>query len=344
MKKSEYACWAILPKVSRSFALAIKLLPKPLDMHLNIAYLIYRLLDTVEDSSLNFKNKKILLNKIISLLKYKNYPSKKIKELKKVLFNLEYSYESVLVENINLIYKIFYSQPTKIKKAIIKWGVVMKNGMLKFQKKKIKTMRDQTIYSFYVAGVVGNLFNELLYYNKIISKKTMIKISKYAKGFGIALQKFNILRDIAQDAQENRFFLPISLLRKYGLNFQSFFDISNRQRALQVIAENLSNTRKYMLDGIKYIQLLPKNQLKIRLFCLLSLFMAMESYAKLIGNSALFDFENKIKLTRKQVYKIALYAAIFGHSNKFIQKWFFNLLSRLDFCLASQSFSKKQSF
>ncbi|MFN3909967.1 MAG: hypothetical protein ACK4J0_01900 [Candidatus Anstonellaceae archaeon] len=43
---------------------------------------------------------------------------------------------------------------------------------MEFQYKKILNQADQTKYSYYVAtGVVGYLFNELLYYNKVMTKK-----------------------------------------------------------------------------------------------------------------------------------------------------------------------------
>ncbi|MCH7613485.1 MAG: squalene/phytoene synthase family protein [Candidatus Marinimicrobia bacterium] len=66
-------CWNILPDVSRSFSLCIKLLPKPLDEEVMISYLIFRVIDTIEDSSAKLEYKKVLFDDLIEVLSSKDY-------------------------------------------------------------------------------------------------------------------------------------------------------------------------------------------------------------------------------------------------------------------------------
>jgi farnesyl-diphosphate farnesyltransferase len=326
---SREVCFRILPLVSRSFGLAIKLLPTPMREQLTDAYLYYRLLDTVEDSDLTVKQKQIFLDKINKLFSNKEYDKTKIEELKKSLLIIKCDYEKILLENLEHLYFCFYSHPQKIRRAILKWGKEMSRGMIKFQQKKINTLIDQDRYSYYVAGVVGYLFNDLLYYNQFITKKTKKKLQKYAKKFGIALQKINIIKDIKEDAKENRYFWPIKLIEKYGLDYKTMFLKTNLNKSIKILNYLLKSIKNDIKDAIKYIKSLPKNQIKIRIFCLIPLFMALESYAKLFNNKSLFELDQKIKITRKQVYYIALKAALFGNSNKMIQKWFLNSLNKL---------------
>ncbi|MEM3361730.1 MAG: squalene/phytoene synthase family protein [Candidatus Anstonellaceae archaeon] len=322
MTTDEQRCWEVLPKVSRSFALAIKMLPDPLKIQLNVAYLIYRTIDTIEDSKMSILQKKKYLDMLISNLENPKYEQNKIERLKIFLLSVPCTYEKVLLQNIESVIRVFYNQPSKIRRSILKWGKIMKEGMMKFQTKKIKTLDDQNRYSYYVAGVVGKLFNELLYLNKIISKKTKKKLSTYAKGFGIALQKINIIRDIRQDIKEKRYFWPINLLKKYSLDYNNIFKKENRESAIKILKIMLKNTKKDIDDAIKYIKALPKNQIKIRIFCLIPLFMALESYAALIKNQKLFELEEKVKIGRRAVYSIALKAALVAESNSIIYKWF----------------------
>src|SRR5690606_37644148 len=44
-------CASMLPRVSRTFAACIRLLPKPLDHQVLIAYLLCRIADTIEDTA-----------------------------------------------------------------------------------------------------------------------------------------------------------------------------------------------------------------------------------------------------------------------------------------------------
>ncbi|MCX8163421.1 MAG: squalene/phytoene synthase family protein [Candidatus Micrarchaeota archaeon] len=328
MNKYEMRCWQILPLVSRSFALAIKMLPQPIKIQLNIAYLIYRIIDTIEDSSLTISKKRKHLNFLISVLEEKEYKPRKIKTLECKLKEVNCTYERILLDNLESVFRVFYFQPENIRKSITRWGKIMKNGMLKFQKKQITTLEDQRKYSYYVAGVVGYLFNELLYYNKIITKKTKNKISKYAKRFGIALQKINIIRDVKDDVKEKRYFWPINLLKKYSLDYQKLFEKENRAKALEILRIMIEDTKKDVFGALAYIKALPKNEIKVRIFCLIPLFMALESYGLILKDQSLFELEKKVKISRKEVYLIALKAALAANSNKIISKWLLTTISK----------------
>ncbi|MFN3909887.1 MAG: squalene/phytoene synthase family protein [Candidatus Anstonellaceae archaeon] len=326
--KEEDVCWGVLAKVSRSFALAIKLLPSPLKIQLNVAYLIYRLIDTIEDSKLGIKEKEKLFANVLKSISLKRYSEKHTERLIQELKKIDCTYEKVLFDNLKPIFKIFYSQEKKVKFSILKWGTVMKNGMMEFQYKKILNQADQTKYSYYVAGVVGYLFNDLLYYNKVITKKTKNKISKYAKTFGIALQRINIIRDVGEDSKQGRYFWPIHLLKKYKMNYQKLFLKENRKTALKILNSLLEETKKDIMGAIRYIEELPNNEIRIRIFCLVPLFMALESYITLFNNEKIFELDNKIKITRKQVYLIALKAALKANSNRTLSKWFLNYMNK----------------
>ena len=53
-------CWELLPKVSRSFALCIKILPEPLNDQMMLSYMVFRVIDTIEDSHAPLRTKKSL--------------------------------------------------------------------------------------------------------------------------------------------------------------------------------------------------------------------------------------------------------------------------------------------
>lgn len=312
-----------MPVVSRSFSLCIKILPKPLDEQMMVSYLIYRIIDTIEDSSAPLAVKRKLFHDFLALLQERNFDAARMRSCTAGLCTkLDYTYEKVLLENTGAVLATYYSQPKKVRASIRKWGKTMANGMYEFQKKKIRTFADQDKYSYYVAGVIGNLFNDLLFLNAIIDIDLKRRLSRLARHFGLALQKVNILRDIAQDVSSHRYYWPKKLLAKYGLDYNSLCLAENREKALAILREQVADARKYIDAAMKYILMLPKKALRVRMFCLIPLFMAIESYAKCIDNWDIFDSGKKVKIDRAQVNEIVTKSSLWGTSNERLVNWF----------------------
>jgi len=328
-KKEISYCWDILPKVSRSFALAIKLLPTPLSDQMMISYLIYRVIDTIEDSEIDIERKKELFDIYTKILHAEKYDSQKTLSVRRHLIdNLTYGYESSLLEGLDKVSLAYYAQPKEVRQSILRWGEVMAQGMYEFQQKQIHTFADQDTYSYYVAGVVGYLFNDLLYLNKIITQNIKEKLHAHAEKFGLALQKVNILRDVASDVPQKRYYWPREILKKHGLDHETLLDAKNRHKAMSALNEEIENALEYLYSGMQYIVTLPKNALKVRMFCIIPLFMAIESYVKCVNNTDVFNPQKKVKISRLQVQEIVAKSTLWGTSNEKLVQWFANSMQK----------------
>lgn len=294
------------------------------------AYLFYRILDTIEDSHAPLEEKGKLFKKVLRLFSKKNPSEKEISGTSRLLLSkLDYTYEKRLLENLHSLAISFGSENPQARKAILKWGREMARGMYRFQKAKIRTLEDQNRYSYYVAGVIGYLFNDLLLINGIISAELKRRLKRYAKNFGLALQKVNILRDIAADIANHRYYWPAALIEKYQLTYDKLCLKENRDAALKILKEQIEDTKKYLYSAMKYILLLPKKALKVRMFCLIPLFMAIESYAKCLDNAALFEAEKVVKISRKKVYEIVSKSSLWGASNEKLVRWFVSTMVQI---------------
>ena len=320
-------CWEILPKVSRSFALCIRILPKPLNEQMMVSYLIYRVLDTIEDSHAPLEAKKGLFDEVLSLFSARKMGlAPALLCRKHLLERLDYTYEKELLENLESVATAYFAQPAPVRRAILSRGKTMAAGMFAFQQRKIETFSDQSDYSYYVAGVIGYLFNDLLFINGIITSSLKRRLRRYARSFGLALQKVNILRDIAADIRANRRYWPAAIMKKYGLTYENLCLAEKREAALKMLHEQIRNARNYLYSAMKYILLLPERALRVRMFCLIPLFMAIESYAKCVDNAELFDAGSKVKISRGQVQEIVAKSGMWGTSNKRLVGWFLNTM------------------
>ncbi|GAB6041801.1 presqualene diphosphate synthase HpnD [Endothiovibrio diazotrophicus] len=71
------------------------------------------------------------------------------------------------------------------------------------------TFRELALYCHRVAGVVGLLAAEIFGYEDRATRK-------YAEALGLAFQLTNILRDVREDAERGRLYLPLDELARFG--------------------------------------------------------------------------------------------------------------------------------
>jgi phytoene synthase len=77
-----------------------------------------------------------------------------------------------------------------------------------FAIRRYPTFADLELYCYRVASVVGLLCIEIFGY-------THPGVRDYARNLGIALQLINIMRDVKEDAERDRIYLPLEDLRAF---------------------------------------------------------------------------------------------------------------------------------
>lgn len=335
------ACWDVLPQVSRSFSLCIQLLDGPMREQMMVSYLVYRVIDTIEDSSAPLLAKKRLFQDFISLLRAEKYDGARTEEVRQsLLTQLNYTYEKSLLEALHPLVREYFQFEAHVRKPILQWGRVMAKGMFEFQKKKISTFADQDRYSYYVAGVVGYLFNDLLAANQIINETARRRLRYHARRFGQALQKVNILRDVANDVPAGRHYWPRVVLQKYELDYPQLLASENRAAAMKVLREEIVNALDYLYSGMYYTLSLPKSAIRVRMFCLIPLFMAIESYLACINNKEIFDNAKTVKISRLQVQDIVSKSTLWGSHNERLVAWFDSSMAPAQPLMAKASYAR----
>ncbi len=333
MQSNIQYCMDALPKVSRTFAPTIRLLPKGLDTPVAIAYLLFRIADTVEDSHhLTVVQKREMLTVYARIFSIKGaQATDEFLEMVKAL-PIETDDER-LVYDLRKVLSVFYTFSKTMQNHIGKWVVEMSVGMKKYAqelKKRrftfLKTMPELEEYTYYVAGTVGYLLTELFSYSsKKITPQLKRKLEQFAESFGKGLQMVNIIRDMATDLRRGQSYIPDELLKKYQLTRDSIFEQKNAARAEMMFNELIQNTVKHLDKAVKYILLIPKEETRIRLFCLLPLFWAMRTLQKIQENTLDLLKKEKIKIPRSSIRKEFYVALINMKSNRLMRRHYLNI-------------------
>ncbi len=329
----------MLDQVSRTFALNIKVLPKHrLGRPVLLAYLYCRMADTIEDDPhFDAKTKQTLLNGFALIfsaqgnqrqhlcLSWQNdLPSSWKTSEDPNLYMCAHAWWSIQLLDL-------YDRP--VQAPIIACIEEMCHGMGEFALRQeartsswltIQNEADLDKYCYYVAGVVGILLCDLFStQSNWITAERQVELRKYAISFGLALQVTNIIKDVGEDSLRKVCFIPEEFYRSQGINdIDSLFSlhadlISIQQKTMQPM---IQKAWKHIDDAVRFTQLLPLLEPRIRLFCLWPLLMAAETLVAAGQGEIVFDPTKKLKITRSQVKTILKDSTWHVWSNRWLSK------------------------
>ena len=156
----------LLEGVSRTFALTIPQLPAALYSAVANAYLICRIVDTIEDEvSLSPEQKKFFCSAFIEVVKTGQNAQTFSAQLAPLLSDQTMPAERSLIQLISKVIAITHTLEKPQIEALATCSEVMAKGMPVFQALDLhaglKTMSDMDYYCYCVAGCVGEMLAKL---------------------------------------------------------------------------------------------------------------------------------------------------------------------------------------
>jgi farnesyl-diphosphate farnesyltransferase len=304
--------WELLPRVSRSFALVIRWLPRRLDDAVMVSYLLCRIADTLEDSLRPAGEKRRLLERFAASLDGASA---------EIPADGPPDYACLMSRTGTVL--AAYRELPESARAIIRDRVrEMCGGMAEWCDRPIRTLEDQNRYCYFVAGLVGLLLTDLFRDYGALADRHVAPLRSLAVDFGLALQKVNILRDFRADLAEGRCYWPSELLSRHGLTSAAALLPGNVDRSLRVMQELLEDHWGYLASALRYLTLLPTTQLRLRIFCAIPLFMAVATLRRCEGNAAVFLGPRPVKIPGRQVRGIVMRSLSLGSCNDYLQSWY----------------------
>lgn len=217
-----------LERTSRTFALAIPRLPEPTRAAVTVAYLLFRVADTLEDAAVWPRAQRVeALDALITLLRDPGLVARgEVPEGTEGLSRAwadagpcaHEGYLRLLRDTPALLAETQAFSPAT-RAAVLRHATRTAEGMRGFVLRAtedgtltLHTLQDLKDYCYVVAGIVGELLTDLFVeHAPIASAEPALRANEVA--FGEGLQLVNILKDAADDAQEGRSFLPAGVTR-----------------------------------------------------------------------------------------------------------------------------------
>ncbi len=119
----------------------------------------------------------------------------------------------------------------------------------------IQTWEELKHYCYLVASTVGLLSTPIIGLAKNV---TFEEAKPYAIKLGIALQLTNILRDVGEDAENGRVYLPLEDLEQFGLTRQDILDKVYDERYISLMKFEIRRARQYYVEALPGIAMLSR--------------------------------------------------------------------------------------
>ena len=212
----------LLAKTSRTFALAIPMLPWPTRRQVGIAYLLFRIADTFEDGVEWSGARRIrALERFVQLLRRpvvedSRHAARRWSEGSPIRHQgyLE------LLEQVPEVLQAYSELEPAARDAIREHTIRTAEGMSDFVARsdagvlRLNDVADLRHYCYVVAGTVGEMLTELFLLGRDRLHRVRGFLQEGAARFGEGLQLVNILRDASFDNEEGRCYLPPDVGRR----------------------------------------------------------------------------------------------------------------------------------
>jgi farnesyl-diphosphate farnesyltransferase len=306
----------VLRATSRTFALGIEGLPRPLREEMRIAYLILRVSDYLEDNTtLPQDRKATLLDSWADVLQGGQPPQDLLDHLASTA---DPSPDSMAAHHVGAIVEALQGLPTQPQASIRRHTRDSTVGMARWVRRGpvIGNEEDLDDYMHEVAGRVGYLITDLFAQVSPTVAANQAEMMVLGRDFGLALQTVNIVRGIPSDIRRGWFFVPKDLLPESIQTGEDFLAANNQVEAVRIVDTLLEKASKHFEAAERYITLLPRFYGKLRYFCLLPFFFGVRTVALSRSNPEVLVSE--VKLNRAEVRAIAARTRLLGWSDRWI--------------------------
>ena len=151
-------------------------------------------------------------------------------------------------------------------------------------KNRYETFEELYDYSYKVASVVGLMISEIFGYNDRAALR-------HAVDLGIAMQLTNILRDVGEDLERGRIYLPEEDLNRFGVTEEDLFSHRMTDSFRELMRFQIDRARSYYDSADKGIPMLsPDSQIPVRL--------ARHNYARILDQIE----SNKYQVFTRRAY------------------------------------------
>ncbi|HEY1959212.1 MAG TPA: squalene--hopene cyclase [Polyangiaceae bacterium] len=273
--------------MSRTFALSIAMLPPALRDAIGDAYLLCRIVDSIEDDArLSIERRHALFDAFDAVMGDDAIDEGVLERAAQDAGVGETAAEAELCARSGAVLRAFRAHDRAQRDAIRPHVLEMSKGMREYATRaasegrlRIRDIADLERYCYFVAGTVGGLLTDLFLLEVPgLDAATVAELQRLAVSFGLGLQLVNIVKDVAEDHERGVCFMPVSLAEREGVTLERLLAPEERAAAMRVVARVCDLAEEKLRDAESYTLAWPAERAQsVRLFCAVPLVLALAS-------------------------------------------------------------------
>src|SRR6267378_1750550 len=302
---------SILARVSRSFYLSIRLLPKKLRDPVSLGYLLARASDTIADTAevpVELRTEKL---RLLARAIQGELLGDAIVDLSAELGPLQKNEaERALIESLQSVVDWLDQSEVEDREDVRAVLEQINRGQLldlaRFPNPKqivaLKTAAELDEYTYFVAGTAGEFWTRLCFRHlPKFTTRSETEMLELAKRYGMGLQLINILRDAGADLRAGRCYFPDDELHAAAMGPSQI--LREPERFLPIYRKWREKAERGIEAGIKYSDAIRNR--RVRIATVLPSLIGARTLTLLRGAGAT-ALRRHIKVPRKEVRGIML--------------------------------------
>lgn len=312
----------LLKKTARTLNLSFKILPPYIRFMLSYGYLVARAMDSVVDESdADSEVKKDFIYHIMSV-SIEN-ASRIPQDLKNdVLKGLNEVERRLVLEIDNIISYFKSSLGENDLKAFRKLIKGIYNGMLiDLYGFKSGSLDDYKTLDRYVSLIGG--IPALYWYDVYLNYKPSVFKSNFYKSaynIGKALQYTNILKDMHDDIERGRCYIPLEYLREKNLSVEDLKNPLNISKVKDFIKSVVIVAIDFLDESERFISSIDNSEFALKLSLIWPIYWSVETLSAVLEKNPL---QSKIKISKASVYETLIKSPLLLSSSFFRQGYRF---------------------
>jgi farnesyl-diphosphate farnesyltransferase len=317
----------LLPGVSRSFALSLRVLPASLGVPFGVTYLVARAADTIADTrALPPAERLAMLGALRGALDNRGAT------LPALVGSGGDGAERALLARLPDVLMVYHALESgdrgRARTVLLTLTQAMVEALERFppetagQIGALETRADLDRYTYLNAGCVGEFWTDMVVAHRPHCAAWDRNVMR-AQGarFGQGLQLVNVLRDLPRDLRLGRCYLPRVELARLGLGPADLLDRGAMPRVRPLVDALIRDAVARLDAGRAYTLAVPRREARLRLACAWPLLIGLGTLARLRHAENLLDPAVTVKVPRAEVRRILARSVALVWTDRGLEAW-----------------------
>lgn len=329
----------VLPAVSRSFALSLRVVPTSLRRPFGITYLLARAADTIADTrALPPAERCRHITAVRAALRGDDGTA--LGRAGALVAPDHPPAERALLERLPEALAAYRAFPqddrARCQTVLLTLTQAMLEALDRFPAETegrvgaLATRAELDRYTYMNAGCVGEFWTDMVAAHRSRCAGWNVPLMR-SRGvrFGQGLQLVNVLRDLPRDLRIGRCYLPRADLGAIGLAPEDLLDPGAIRQLRPLVAALVKRALEHLEAGLHYLLAVPRREVRLRLACAWPLLIGLSTLDRLTRADNLLDPEVTVKIPRGEVRRHLVRSTALVLSNRGLRAYVEHLAATL---------------